>query len=376
MRLMRSAGTPRSLPASRLGRTGIAFLVLIALAFLQARLIAVYGPQPPKRSTLAGVPYFIFVFNTLWVLFYPLIDWLSVALLARRRLVAIVSHAVAAVVVSAAHLVALYVVCEAFRGLGVQLYWPGKDALVRLAADFAYYNGLLYALLAGAATVRQLGARLKQEELLAARLDSELAKAQLAGLRLQLQPHFLFNALNALSGYVTADPEKAVELIAGLSALLRTLLRSEPEADWPLAAEIDLVQQYLDVERLRFSDRLRVSIAVDPEASRCRVPSVLLLPLVENAVRHGIARTPGPGEIHIEARERHDTIEIAVRDNGPGPGKERTGEQGWGIGLHNTRERLRTAYGPRARLDISGRPEGGTEVRVIVPVHSASAQVV
>lgn len=369
---MRSAPA-RPLLASRVARTGVAFLALIALAFLQARLLAIYGPAPPRRVTLLGVPYFLLVFNTLWALLYPLVDWTSVRLLSARRGVAIVLHLAAGALVALGQIGVLYALSRASRWLGMSLYWPGKDSLLELTADFAYYNLLLYALLAAVASLRQLGARLREGTLRAAQLDTALAEAQLAGLRLQLQPHFLFNALNTLSGYVTADPEKAVEMIERLSALLRTSLRSEPEAEAPLGVDIGLAEQYLEIERLRFPDRLRVRVGADPEARRCLVPSLLLLPLVENAVRHGISRTTGVGTIEIDARCLDDRLHVAIRDNGPGPGDRASREENWGIGLRNTRDRLRRAYGSRATLDLSGRPEGGTEVRIVLPIDTAGS---
>jgi two-component system LytT family sensor kinase len=221
-------------------------------------------------------------------------------------------------------------------------------------------------------------------ELHAAELDGQLAQAQLAGLKMQLQPHFLFNTLNAIMVLVRQQraPE-AEEMLARLSDLLRRVLDESMAQEVPLRRELELVELYLAIEEVRFKDRLRIDIAADPEVLDAAVPHFGLQPLVENAVRHGIGRRSAAGLIEIRAARRGDTLRLSVRDDGPGlgpaataamtaaappPGSAKEGGSGRaGIGLANTRARLAQLYGGRASLAVADAVGGGAVATMELP---------
>jgi two-component system, LytTR family, sensor kinase len=202
-----------------------------------------------------------------------------------------------------------------------------------------------------------------ERETHAARLTAQLAEARLGALRMQLQPHFLLNSLNAVTVIVRdRDTATAPRMLAQLGDMLRRVMRPGRPQEIPLAEELEFVRQYLGIETVRFSDRLQPAFAVDPGVTGAAVPEFLLQPLVENAVRHGLASREGATLLRIEARREGDELVLSVTDDGPGP--EDSGE---GVGLGATRERLATLYGGRARLDLTTTTEGGARVTVRLP---------
>jgi two-component system, LytTR family, sensor kinase len=204
----------------------------------------------------------------------------------------------------------------------------------------------------------------------AAQLSGQLAEARLAALRAQLQPHFLFNTLNAITVLVRdRRGARAVRMLDLLSELLRQLLRRDQPHEIPLGAELQLVRRYLEIEQVRFSDRLHVDFAVEDAALAAAVPSFLLQPLVENALRHGLAEQSADARVEIGAHRVHDALELWVRDNGSGIAHEASP----GVGLDNTRARLAALYGEQGVLTVGAAEGGGTVARVRLPWHSVSA---
>jgi LytS/YehU family sensor histidine kinase len=206
----------------------------------------------------------------------------------------------------------------------------------------------------------------RERDVQVARLSEQLSSARFAALQAQLNPHFLFNTLNTIAVFVRDnDRQAAVRIIEQLSEMLRTTLSSHRLNEVPLGEEIELVRQYVAIEEARFSDRLRPEFDIDDSLLSAATPSFALQHLVENAIRHGIAKRPDAGRLVIAARRDGDTLELTVADDGVGVDAELVIPQGHGV--ENTRERLRALYGGRATLDIARREEGGTIATLRTP---------
>lgn len=211
--------------------------------------------------------------------------------------------------------------------------------------------------------------RYRKEALEASRLQAELAEAQLHALKSQLHPHFLFNALNAVVTLTTSDPPAAKRVVILLSDLLRRALADAEVQEVPLAREIEFARSYLEIEQVRFPNRLSVEVSVDPRVDRALVPHLMLQPLVENAVRHGIGPKAGPGTVRIEAGLDRDVVRLSVVDDGVGPSVAAR-SRGAGVGLSNVRARLGRLYGDRASLECGARPGGGFAALVRLPLRT------
>ena len=207
----------------------------------------------------------------------------------------------------------------------------------------------------------------RQRETQAARLSAQLAEARLGALRMQMQPHFLFNSLNAITVIVRdRDTATATRMLEQLGEMLRRVMRSDRPQEVTLAEELDFVRQYLAIEQVRFSDRLQPAFDVDPAALDAAVPEFLLQPLVENALRHGLAKRVTATLLRIDARREGEDLVVSVTDDGPGP-ESGEAEPAEGVGLGNTRERLATLYGGRATLTLARTPAGGARATVRLP---------
>jgi two-component sensor histidine kinase len=213
-------------------------------------------------------------------------------------------------------------------------------------------------------------AEARERETHASRLAEQLAEARLQALRGQLNPHFLFNSLNAITVLVRDKNNRAAaRVLELLSGLLRQVLRTEQPHEVALSEELEFVQRYLAIEQVRFADRLHVNFDIENETRDALVPTFLLQPLVENAIRHGVARREDAGQISISSRMTGAELHLSVRDDGMGfdPQSKHNG-----VGLSNTRERLRTLYGDRANLTIDTRPNHGTDVSIVLPYRPAN----
>jgi LytS/YehU family sensor histidine kinase len=197
--------------------------------------------------------------------------------------------------------------------------------------------------------------RYVETERRAAELNSQLAAAELAVLRMQLQPHFLFNTLHAISTLVDWRPADARRMITLLSQLLRETLDFDGRRLISLEEELEWTERYLEIERIRFEDRLTIEMHADPETFEARVPPFILQPLVENAMKHGVATTNAPVTVTIDARRLDGQLRLSVADDGGGPHEPPSGER---IGLENTRRRLATLYGGAPRLALRPRTRG------------------
>jgi len=213
----------------------------------------------------------------------------------------------------------------------------------------------------------------REREIQAAALAAQLAQAQLQALKMQLQPHFLFNTLNSISALNHEDPKAANRMIARLSELLRLSLENDGAQEVALHQELDFLKRYLEIQQVRFGERLNVRFDVAPETMDARVPNLLLQPLVENAIQHGIAPFSAPGEIHIQASRENGLLCLRVADNGPGLPAQKPAGHPDGIGLANTRARLRRLYSGAHQFELRNGAERGTLAEVRIPFQTARA---
>lgn len=272
-------------------------------------------------------------------------------------------HAAAGAVLACVHLGAYVAAALAMTG---QLTAADLARMLPVAATARLHvEALAYLALLGLAYAVEYYTVSRERTMRASRLEARLAQAQLEVLRSQLQPHFLFNALNAVAALVRRDRNReAVDVIAGLGDLLRDTLDS-PEHEVPLAREIELLEHYLAIQRVRFGDRLAVELDVAPETLDAAVPGLVLQPLVENAIRHGIETRDEPGRITVlAARAGGGRLRLEVVDDGPGigPGARE------GVGLGNTRARLGQLYGDAHRFEVERIAGGGTAVHIELPL--------
>jgi Putative regulator of cell autolysis len=232
----------------------------------------------------------------------------------------------------------------------------------RNMVDMAFYWGVVafgYSL--------EIYQKYKNEELKAAQLEARLIETELKALRQQMHPHFLFNTMNTIAVLVREGRNAdAVNLLARLSSLLRMSLDNTGVPEVTLQQELDFLAHYIEIQKARFSDRLNVAMEIDPPALVARIPNLILQPIVENAILHGVAPKAEPGHVQVNARVEGDRLRLEVRDDGPGivNGTKHVKE---GVGLANTRERLAKIYGPRTQLTLNSEPGRGVCVEIVLP---------
>jgi two-component sensor histidine kinase len=212
----------------------------------------------------------------------------------------------------------------------------------------------------------------RNRDLIASRLEAQLAQAQLQVLRMQLHPHFLFNTLNTISALVHKDARAADHMLTLLGDLLRDSFEKLGAQEVALKQEIDFLDRYLEIEKTRFQDRLMVKKEIEPETLDALVPNLILQPLVENAIRHGIARRSGAGRIEISSWLENGNLAVRIRDDGPGLANEADVAVRGGVGLANSQARLEQLYGGAQRLELANRPEGGLDVTLAIPFRLAA----
>jgi sensor histidine kinase YesM len=230
-----------------------------------------------------------------------------------------------------------------------------------------FYAVLTYFLIAFVSYAISYYKRFRDEERRLMKAEAKLANAQLQALKTQLHPHFLFNALNAIATLVHTDPEAADRMIARLSELLRITLDNQAIQEVPLEREVEFLERYLDIQKIRFQDRLQVQISTSAAALEAMVPNLILQPLVENSIRHGISKQTEGGEIRITVERHNDTLRMEVADTGPGLDKDWETKKGGGHGLFNTRERLAQLYGDRHSFSLKDGSPKGLIVTIDIP---------
>jgi two-component system, LytTR family, sensor kinase len=242
------------------------------------------------------------------------------------------------------------------------------EAFKPLLVKTWHYNILVYGVIVAVSQAFDYYRKYRERELHASELEKHLVQAKLQALQMQLNPHFLFNTLHSISSLMHKDVEAADRMIMRLSDLLRAALSSADTQEVSLRKELELLQLYLGIEQIRFGDRLSVQMNEADEALDAQVPNLILQPLVENAIRHGIEPRARPGKIELHACRKADALSLAVCDNGKGIPDTKPAREG--VGLSNTRERLRELYGEAHRFELRQGAEGGLRVEMTIPYRS------
>ena len=277
-------------------------------------------------------------------------------------------------VVTLAAATVIYAVLDAFTFSFIKLATPGIDVSLLFGTIF-----LNFTVLAGwSALYFGINFYLIVEEQIGQlqRLENQASSAQLAMLRYQLNPHFLFNTLNSISTLVLLkQTERANAMLSRLSSFLRYTLANEPTAHVTLAQEVETLKLYLEIEKMRFEARLRPSFDIDPRVTKARLPSLLLQPLVENAIKYAVTPQEEGADIAVTARLAGDRVQISVSDTGPGLNDApKRPTLSTGVGLANIRERLAQTFGPEHRFDTRSNPGGGFEVNIEIPLQVEQAR--
>jgi signal transduction histidine kinase len=253
---------------------------------------------------------------------------------------------------------------------GLSAYEDLDDVIVSSVAGNAGTNMLRYWFIASIYHALAYHREVRDRDVRAARLEGSLVQAKLDSLQGRLHPHFLFNTLNSIGALIHDQPTAAEQMLGSLSELLRASLHADPSREVTLERELDLLRQYISIQQMRFTDRLTVTIDVAPDVLGACVPHLLLQPLVENAIRHGIAPREGPGHVRIAAGRNGDRLRLVVEDDGVGWTKG-GGTSGSGFGLSGTRGRLEHLYGGSATLEVQARTPTGTTATVDLPYHTS-----
>jgi len=306
-----------------------------------------------------------------WALLTPIVVWSTrrVAIERRRWLPALLVHLPASIAFSLAGMLLFSLAEQALDPRGQFLT---RDALEKLFVSGLHIDLLIYATLVGAVYAVDHYRRYRERELAAAQLQAALARAELGALRAQLHPHFLFNTLNTIAILMEEDARAARKMLVHLGDLLRVLTRSDRTHEVSVREEIQLLESYLEIERMRFHDRLEVRVHVDPNTLDARVPDLVLQPLVENAIKHGVVPRPSGGTVEIRVHKHGAELRLEVRDDGPGIHPDE-GSRGNGLGLSNTRVRLEKLYGNRHQFELRNAEPAGLRVILTLPFQSLAA---
>ena len=314
---------------------------------------------------------------------YSLADWyvwalvsLPVVALARRFPLAgarwiqsLLIHLAGSAVASIAYIF-LRATVEVAKGWLANQTFSFREVIEPLLVKTFHFNVLIYWVIVSVTHAFEYYRKFQEREWRGAELEKRLAEARLHALQMQLNPHFLFNTLHAISSLMHKDVEAADRMIVRLGDLLRYALESTHAQEVPLRQELDFLKRYLEIEQTRFGDRLEIRMNVDADALDALVPNLVLQPLVENAIQHGIEPHARRGEIEVAAHRDRDDLVISVADNGGGLAGN--GQVHDGVGLSNTRARLQQLYGARQEMDLSNRCEGGLAVTLKLPWRSAT----
>ncbi|MCI0491189.1 MAG: histidine kinase [Blastocatellia bacterium] len=340
---------------------------LIALFFTGETLMRsqLDGPSLPWLRVLGWQLFSCY----LWLAFLPLILWLGRRFRFERGQLtrSLMIHFAAALVIP---LLQQGIDAFVLPRLG---YPPGRhlDSFLATYKSFLLFNYPINVAAYWATIGAQYGIgyyhMYRERELRASQLEAKLAQSQLQVLKMQLHPHFLFNTLNTISELIHKDPDVAEQMVTNLSDLLRLALQTAGGQEVPLQQELDFLEKYLEIEQMRFHDRLLVRMEIDPDALNASVPNMILQPLVENAIRHGIAPLDCGGRIEIRAARDNGRLSLRVSDDGQGLPGGNIAAIKEGVGLANTRARLKHLYGAEHRFELRGAPGPGLTLEMTIP---------
>jgi two-component system, LytTR family, sensor kinase len=360
--------------------------VWVILGVCSAWVLAavVSGAQAALGSALSANAQPVAITDAIQSALIQMVPWIPVSLavialtirfpLSRERwrhhlVVHVVAAAVLAFVANALVVLGYWVMMGQFGGVRALAEQGALWATLRFHIALLIYAAIL-TITQGIIYYQHTRAR----ELQLAKLEGQLARAHLQALNAQIRPHFLFNALHTIGQlWRSGRSDDADAVLDHLGGLFHKVQASTSRFEVPLAEELDLVKEYLAIEEARFRDRLRTRVHASPDTLDCLVPPLILQPLVENAVRHGISAVSSAGHVEVSATLTDGRLSLTVRDDGPGIGHA-TSQPGSGTGLRNTRERLAQLYGARATLSISNGDATGTTVRVDIPVSDSPRQ--
>jgi two-component system, LytTR family, sensor kinase len=330
-------------------------------------------PMTWRHALLSNLPDWY-----IWAAFSLLIGWLFQRFPFEKGRMA----ASLAVHIPASLVIAWVSLALAVSALFVFVIAPGDDhfewwpVMRRNVAMSYHWWVLVYWAILGAHQGFEYHRKLSEREKRAVQLEAQLVQAQLQALKMQLHPHFLFNTLNSISALLHQEPELADRMIARLGDFLRLTLDNSGDQEVTLQKELEFLKCYLEIERVRFQDRLTVSYDVAPETLDAMVPNLVWQPIVENAIRHAIAPRAGRGNIQIWAQRTGATLQLQVKDDGPGlpPSQNSNQLSGQGVGLANTRERLRQLYGDNHRFELRNGADRGLVVALEIPFTPSTRQ--
>jgi hypothetical protein len=333
-----------------------------SVAFVYFGMLAVGRPLTFEHALLAGLQDWY-----PWAILSPLIFWLGRRFRLERDgwAVAVPVHLVCGTLVALGDL-ALVTAINQYFGPTVSFVGTFGEVYPRIVLRYFHFAFIIYCVIVAAAHALEYYRSSRDREVEALRLQAELTQAQLAALRMQIQPHFLFNTLHTIASLVRdGRSEAATATIARLGELFRQTLGHGQRNEVALRDELSFVQAYLEIEQTRFSDRLAVRFDIDPATLEARIPPMALQPLVENAIRHGIAREPSAGRVEVRTLRSNGSLRIEIANDGPDAAAP-AGRQD-GVGLANTRARLSRLYGPAARLELTAVRGRGTVAILEVP---------
>ena len=345
----------------------VAFWTVVGLMFMAAELYRRYMDGDPMH---VSNPIWWFIGMYLWIPSTLIVFWLVKRFPIRRSswYRVIPFHMVAAIwnsLLMAAAYTALRYGWDLIAEDGVFDYMQTLRHVVSLSLGV---DCMLYLMILVGVYAFRYYNESRQRMYEAAELNARLAEVQLHALKMQLHPHFLFNSFHTVAMLIRQKrDEEAVDMIAGLGTLLRYVLDNALEQKVPLRQELTLLQHYLDIERIRFRDRLDVRLMIETEVYEAAVPNILLQPIVENSIRHGIVPGSNQGRISITARREGDNLRLKIQDNGVGLPRDWKLDEKNGIGLANTKLRLDRLYPDSHHLDFSNAPEGGCLVNIVIP---------